>query len=158
MTDDVEQQLEDLEARFEALNRARLHFNDRVDVLEEENEQLRERVAELEEIVTPDPNSVEYDQLTRPQKVHRIRKKLVEQAARRHNGRSSMDYKEVTWLFDGHPSPGHAYTLMELAGELDGFEFDPDSGENQRVLANLDAVNDETLFHAANKAVEGGSL
>lgn len=158
MTDDVEQQLDDLEARFEALNRARLHFSDRVDELQAENDRLRERVAELEKIVSPDPNAVEYEQLTRPQRVHRIRKKLVEQAARRHNGRSSMDYKEVTWLFDGHPSAGHAYTLMELAGDLDGFEYDPNSGKNHRVLVNLDGVNDESLFHAANKAAEGGSL
>lgn len=160
MTDDCEQRLEELqsyidseiEPRLDALARAKMHAQDRIDELEDENERLRERVAELSKIVAPDPERTEYESLTRPQKVHRLRVALVEQAATQANGKSMMTYRDVQWLFDGQPSAYHAYTIMELAGELDGFSYDTDQGDQIRILANLDATKDETLICAANKA------
>lgn len=142
MSDDLEQRVNELEAKFEALNRARMY-------LIEENEELKEEVARLNEIVAPDPNHVEYEHLTRDQKVFRIRRRLVEIASSS-NGAARMSYKDVTWLFDGHPSAGHVYDLMKLAGEMDGFEYQTDP--YHRIVVNLGDVNDETLIHAANKA------
>jgi hypothetical protein len=152
--DDLRTQLEDLEARFDALNRSRMHLRERVDDLEAENESLRERVADLEQVVDPDPGAVEYDELSRSRKVHRVRRRLVETAART-NGKASMQYSDVMWLFDGHPSRGHCYVLMELAGDLDGFRYDTNGDTPHRILVNLDGVNDETLIHAANTAHGG---
>ena len=50
MSDDLQKQLDDLEARFDALNRSRLHLMDRLDEAEDERDRLRERVADLEEL------------------------------------------------------------------------------------------------------------
>ncbi|MFB6256468.1 MAG: hypothetical protein ABEH58_07060 [Haloplanus sp.] len=152
--DDLEARFDDLEARFDALNRARMHLQERVDEVEAENESLRERVADLEQVVDPDPGAVEYDELSRPRKVHRVRRRLVETAART-NGKAAMQYSDVMWLFDGHPSRGHCYDLMSLAGDLDGFRYDNTGDTQHRILANLDGVNDETLIHAANTARGG---
>lgn len=153
--DDPEKRLDDLEARFDAMNRSRLHLQDRLDEAEDERDRLRERVAELEELVDPDPGATEFGQLSRPQKVHRLRRHVVKQAAKT-NGRWAMKYKEVKALFDGLPSDGHCYDLMERAGKLDGFQYGTFHGDKQ-LRAKLDAVNDETLIHAANKASGGGT-
>lgn len=158
MSDDEPSRLDILEQRLDALTTRNNHLQERVWELQDENEQLRDRVAELEQVVDPDPGSVNYEQLTKSQKVHRVRVALVEKAAREHNGKTRMDYNDVVWLFDGNPSPGHAYDLMERAGELDGFEYDKPDGGNKRITANLDAVKDETLIHAANKASAGGAV
>jgi cell division septum initiation protein DivIVA len=157
MSDDVGAQLDDLEARFDALNRARLDLRDRVETLEAENERLREQLADLRTVVDPDPADQDYEALDRSRKVHRVRRRLVEDAASS-NGKASMDYTAVKWLFDGYPSDGHCYDLMQLAENLDGFRYQERDGGSNRVLVNLDAVNDETLIHAANNASEGGRV
>ena len=120
-------------------------------------EELEDRVSELEELVDPDPGSVAYEQLTRDQKVHRVRVALLEQA---NDGKPpAMKYKDVQWLFDGRPSPGHAYDLMELAAEADGYVYDKAGNGNiegeKRIRVEPDAVNDERVIHAANKGVDG---
>jgi len=137
---------EDLKPLVDALRR---QLKDRTERIE----RLEERVAELEELVDPDPGSVEYDQLTKDQKVHQIRKTLLEQAD---GGTARMKYKDVMYLFDGHPSPGHCYDLMEQAAKLDGFTYDS-AGQGKgekRIRVKSDAVNDQTLVHAVNKATE----
>lgn len=154
--DDFENRLDDLEKRMEALSRARDYLQKRVNELETENNDLRDRLADLEEIVDPDPASRDYQQLTRGQKVRRIRRVLIEQAVSRQNGKAAMEYDDVVWLFDGNPSPGHAYDLMGLAGELDGFEFVDPEGRNKQIRVDLAAVNDEALIHVANKASGSG--
>lgn len=137
-------------ALVEALQRKCNALRERVEELEERKTALEGRVAHLEEVVNPDPNRTSYDQLTKSQKVYRVRKALVEEAAKS-NGTAMFTYKEVKWLFDGQPSVGHTYDLMELAGDLDGFNYDENHDEN-RVTVKLPSVNDETLVHAANKA------
>lgn len=133
-------------------NRRMLNYlRDRVEDLETENESLRERLANLESIVDPDP-SADYSELPKSRKVYKLRKALVEEAAQA-TGTAKMDYKEVRWLFDGQPSVGHTYDLMELAGQLDGFSYDTEP--QHRITVKLDGVNDETLVHAANKARQG---
>jgi hypothetical protein len=109
-------------------------------------------------IVDPDPSARDYARLTKQQKVHRVRRTLVEEAARS-DGTARLRYKDVKWLFDGQPSTGHCYDLMEVAANLDGFVYDTPggSGGQKRVRVNLDAVNDETLVHAANNATAGGA-
>jgi len=142
---------DDVEARFDAMSKWQDNLEDRVVELEDENRQLRERVAELEELVDPDPGNVAYEQLTKSQKIHRVRKALLETATRS-NGVASMKYKEVMALFNNRPSPGHAYDLMEAAAEIDGYAYDA-AGQgrgDKRVRVNADDVNDDRLFHAVN--------
>lgn len=114
---------------------------------------LEQRLSELERLVEPDPGQTDYETLTKAQKVYRVRKALVETAANT-NGRDAMKYKAVIRLFDGHPSPGHAYTLMENSADLDGFAYDTANGKDgeKRIRVKLEDVNDDALVHAANKA------
>ena len=148
MSDELEQRLADLEAWREGATRQLAYFR-------EENERLRDRVAELEELVDPDPGGVAYEQLTRDQKVHRVRVALLEQATA--GNTPVMKYDDVRWLFDGKPSAGHAYDLMELAASADGYVYEEGGhGSGQkRIRVEPDAVNDERIFHAANKGVDG---
>ena len=149
MTDDTDTRLTVVEQRLDLLN-------DAVEDLERENAELRRQVAALQSEVDPDPGSKEYSDLSRAEKVRQIRERLVDVAGADHNGTAAMKYKDVMWLFDGHPSAGHCYDLMERAGQLDGFDYSAAGGGkgDKRVTVNLDAVKDESLFHGVNKAVE----
>ena len=149
MTDDTDTRLTVVEQRLDLLN-------DAVEDLERENAELRRQVAALQSEVDPDPGSKEYSDLSRAEKVRQIRERLVDVAGANHNGTAAMKYKDVMWLFDGHPSAGHCYDLMERAGQLDGFDYSAAGGGkgDKRVTVNLDAVKDESLVHGVNKAVE----
>lgn len=148
---------DDIRALVDALQRKLTYHGDRLDELEAENERLRDRVAELEQYVDPDPGHGSYDSLSKERKVFKVRKSLTQKAMDAANGRAALGYKDVYWLFDGHPSYAHCYDLMERAAELDGFEYDTSDGSSNRLLVNLDAVNDEAVFHAAKKDSEGGT-
>lgn len=50
---------------------------DRVNTLEEENEELRDRVAELESQIDSDPTGKDYEDLTCDEKVQKIRETLL---------------------------------------------------------------------------------
>lgn len=116
---------------------------------------LENRVSELEEVVDPDPGNVDYEQLTKEQKVFRVRKHLLKRATNT-DGKASMKYKEIMALFDGHPSPGHCYNLMERAGEMEGYAYDEAGGGKgeKRIRVKSDDVNDETLIQSVNKGGE----
>ena len=148
MSDD---RLTDLDARVQALSRAREHLACQLDTIQTEQRRLRERLATLESLVAPDPENVTYEQLTRPQKVRRVREALVRKAMTQ-NGKAKLEYTDVQWLFDGHPSPGHSYDLMKLAGEAKGFRYEEPDSRSNRVVVERDAVNDPALLHGANNA------
>lgn len=134
--------------------------------LEDENKQLRgqvttleERVATLEGRVTPDPSSKDYDSKTRAEKVREVRLSCVSSAKQNNRGKGSLEYTDVMTLFDHRPSAGHAYTLLKLAADMAGFEYEKRDGKNDRLRVTLADVNDETVFHGVNKPQnnEGGS-
>ena len=141
--------IERLENTLEATRQALQLLNDDVDELREGNADLRERVARLEGEVTPDPSAKPYNEKTRDEKVREVRIALGRKA-RQQGGKASMTYTDVLALFGNHPSRGHSYKLMELAGNLEGFEYDQHGGDQIRLLVNLDAVNDDALLHAVN--------
>ena len=144
----------DNDERMMGPNEKVAHAVNRINDIVDENERLRERVSELESVVTPHPESKDYQDLTRDEKVQQLRESLVEKASARQNGRFSMGYKDVMWLFDGQPSAGHCYRLMDLAGEATGFDYAKFEDRPNQIRVNIDGVNDETLFHAVNKAPE----
>jgi len=145
MTDDIEK----LERLVDALQTKCNYQSERIDELEG-------RLAELESLVDPDPGSTEYEQLTKAQKVRKLRVALLEQAENSNRGIAQMKYKDVMWLFDGHPSAGHCYDLMERAAEIEGYAYDAagNGDGDKRVRVESDAVNDERLFHAVNNEAE----
>lgn len=114
---------------------------------------LAETVAELRQVVDTDMGTLRYDQMTKKDKVRQVRAYLVEQAK---GGRPFMTYDQVVTLFNGHPSPGHAYDLMKLAGNAEGFEYqEPNDERPNRLVVNVDGVKDDAPFHAANNAPTG---
>ncbi len=146
---------EEIQTKYNLLLEDFLELEEEVSALREENERLRERVNELDSVVDPDP-SAEYDDLTKEQKVRKLRKALLREAMTG-TGQAAMQYDEVRALFNMNVSPGHAYNLMEAAGEMDGFGYDTSGGQNQgqkRVTCDAGVVNDESLIHSVNKAVE----
>lgn len=144
---------DDLEPLVEALQRKANHQRERIEELEETVAALQEQVSGLQRLVDPDPGAVEYQEMTRQEKVYQVRKKLVELAANT-NGRAAYKYRDVKRLFDGHPSAGHCYDLMERAGELEGFAYEDNPDGEKRVVAKIEDVNDETFVHVVNNAQE----
>jgi len=149
---DAPEDVEELAALVDALRRRTEFLRERVDDLEDEKESLRGRVTELERVVDPDTAGTEYERMTKPERVYQLRVALT-RGAMDNGGKWSMDYNAVQALFDNYPSPSYCYELMSCAGNMDGFDLDEPSGRggNKRIRVNLDAVKDETLFHAAKK-------
>lgn len=128
---------------------------ERIEELEAENEELRERIATLEGRVTPDPSTKEYDEMSRDERVRQVRLSCARKATN-NSGKAAIDYNDVLTLFDFHPSAGYAYKLLKIAGELDGFTHEKREGENNRLCVRMDAVNDESVFHAVNNRSSRG--
>lgn len=123
---------------------------DSVDELEDQVGDMDEEIAELRrqvEINTTDPRDVEYQHLSRDEKVSIIQAGLVEDA-KASNGRAAWGYKAVIQRLDGRPSGSHAYKLMELAGQRQGFDFGTSPATNQkRLTVDLaDGKLDDPLF------------
>lgn len=146
----IEQLREDLSDYKEYVGQHHARMNQRIATLEEDNDRLTERVAELEAHIDPDPNGKEYEAMSRDERVHKIRTTLLEDAQHRHSGKAQMTYKEILRLFDNHPSDGYAYKLMKLAGKEAGFEYTNSTGTGKVIRVDTAAVNDETLVHAVN--------
>jgi len=149
---------EEIQYEINRINQNAVTAIKKAEKVEEENERLRERVAELEEVVDPDP-ATEYEKLSKDQKVRRVRKALLRDALNA-SGVASMTYSEVRAIFDNNVSPGHAYNLMEQAAHMEGFAYDRAGSQNQgqkRVRVESDAVKDEALVQSVNKATQSVS-
>lgn len=143
---------DELAKRVDALSRGRKHNKQRIDDLEAENEELRERLEKLEMVVKPDPARSDWKNLTHEDKVLQIRKLLAEQAGA-NGGSAAMGYNEIRAAFDYKPSVGAAYNLMDSAATIDGFELDERTGQ-KRLTVKLADVNDDAGFHRLNKPPE----
>lgn len=122
--------------------------------LREENQELKERVAQLEKVVDPDPGSKDYQRMSRPEKVRKLRESLYRKAESK-DGTAQLTYDEVLALFDHHPSAAHAYQLMERAAYAEGFRYDRMGTSNdgqKRLAVEIQAVKDEADFYTKNKA------
>lgn len=111
---------------------------------------LEQRVAKLEQLVDPDPGTLDYQAMTKAQRVHRIRVHLLKLA--RNDGTVTMRYRDVKQLFGGHPSTGYAYNLMEQTAAIDGFVYDTaaDGKGDKRVRVKPDDVNDDRVIQSLN--------
>lgn len=124
---------------------------DRVDDLEEELAAVSLRISEFDE-------DRDYDQLTRDDKVGKVREYGFRRAVDGH-GRTQLDYNDIKWsVFHGEPSPSHCYTLMELAASARGFEHcDPSEG-NEHLAVDADQAKRGAAFYSAKKdSAEGDS-
>lgn len=113
---------------------------------DERIEDLEATVTELEAVVetlqerAPDPSRIDYENMGREDKVTVLRSKLKAEAEAT-NGTAKAEYKDVIRMFDGHPSAGHAYQLMEAAGNLDGCNYDESPDGSKRVTFRVGGVN-----------------
>lgn len=154
-TDMTEDQI-DIEAEIERIDNniqglfAKLG---QVKELQEENEELKERVAELERVIDPDPGSKDYQSMSRAEKVRKLRASLYRKAESK-GGKAQITYDEVLALFDHHPSAAHAYQLMERAAYAEGFRYDkmgPNNDGQKRLAVEIQSVKDEENFYTKNK-------
>lgn len=134
-------------------------LEDRVGQLEKETEKARTGLAALELRFSEFEDSRDYSSLSRKEKVGRVREHLFNKATDT-NGKSAIDYNGVMWeVFDGEPGAKHCYTLMELAGEHPGFEYD-ESKDVKRVTCDADiaAVHATELFPENKVVSDGGTV
>lgn len=115
--------------------RERAAMRQRMTELESLVGELTERIQELE-ARAPDPGDQAYDAMDKSDKATVVRDKLYKQALAT-NGKDAIDYKDVMRIFDGNPSPGHAYDIMEKAGNAPGYNYadGPDGGKRLEVVA-----------------------
>lgn len=144
-TDDIEELAVLVDALHRKINTVAGHLDE-----------IDERLADIEAVVDTDLDAVAYQKMTKQDKVREIRAYLYDLGTRSAKGKASMDYREVRAMFNGRPSPGHCYDLMKLAGGAEGFGYDDASREdrNKRIIVKTDAVNDDAVFHAANKDIQ----
>lgn len=153
---DAREMYQKMESRMDAMSKRMDYLQEQNDDLREENADLKRRVAQLEEVVDPDPGSKDYDKLDKPEKVRAVRKAVIRKALNGQNGpKGSMTYDEVLALFGNRPSAGHAYNLMKAAADLEGFAYDNAGTQGQgqkRVRVNLPAVKDDGLVQSVNNS------
>jgi len=112
---------------------------------EERITELEDTITELEAVVdklqerAPDPSRMEYDDMSRDDKVTVIQSKLKAEADAT-NGTAKAEYKDVIRMFDGHPSAGHAYGLMEAVGEREGCNYSEAPDGSKRVTFRVGGV------------------
>lgn len=118
--------------------------------IEDVVDDLKQRLRAVESAVDTDLDGKAYGELTRKDKVRQIQTALINEATGSPTDKAAMDYQEIRWLFNGQPSTGHVYDLMDFAGQEDGFDYDRRDGKNNRLTVDLDAVKDELQVHAVN--------
>jgi predicted RNase H-like nuclease (RuvC/YqgF family) len=122
-----------------ALRRKVKNQEERIDELESTITELETVVDKLQERA-PDPSRMDYEDMDRADKVTVVRSKLKAEAEAT-NGTAKAEYKDVIRMFDGHPSAGHAYQLMEAAGSKDGCNYNEAPDGTKRVTYRVGGVN-----------------
>lgn len=152
-TDDLETRMERIEADFSGLVQQHQQALERVSDLEntiaemtDDRQRLKFRIGKLEELL-PDEED-DYQTYSREDKVSLVKSHLMERAYAT-NGKAAVDYDDVIWsVFDGEPSRDHAYTLMDLAAETDGFNVDT-SVRPRELRVDLDQTKSSADFSRA---------
>lgn len=104
---------------------------------------LERQVAALRSLHDADLERKAYQDLTKQEKIQEIRLAPIREAAGMRTKKGSMDYQGVLFLFNGQPSTGHIYELMQLAGQADGFNYQ-EREENNRLTVDLRNVDAES--------------
>jgi hypothetical protein len=102
-------------------------LTDRIEELEAQVEVLEERA--------PDPSKKQYDEMDRSDKAAVVRSKLKNEAEST-TGTAKATYKDVVRIFDGQPSAGHSYDIMDTAAEGDGFNLGTSPDGTKRLTYN----------------------
>ena len=139
------------EDALQVAQRALQKVNDLESRLEEQQETINNQHERIMSLEARQEDTSDYEMLDRDTKVGMVREHIVERAQNQH-GKAAIDYNDVQWgVFEGEPSADHCYTLMELAANADGFNFEHPDGHNKRLTVNVDATNPVLGFSHANK-------
>lgn len=123
-----------------------------------ELEEIEQRVADLEEELTAVKLRVSefdedrpYDQLTRDDKIGKVREHAFKKAAQGH-GKATLDYDDIKWeVFDGEPSPAHCYDLMKWAAQARGFDHRDPANGNEHLAVDAEEAKRGAAFYSAKK-------
>jgi hypothetical protein len=129
-------------------------IRDDIDRMAQERARDRARISELEQIVenlqaqievlqerAPSLEQQQYDRMDREDKATVVRSKLKQEADAT-NGTAAVAYKDVVRMFDGQPSAGHAYDIMDTAAQKEGFDIGIDPQGKKRLTHKTGRVND----------------
>lgn len=116
---------------IDAVNRA----VDQVESMVDRIDDLEATVERLESD-TVDPDAREYSRMDKHEKAAVVRQKLRE-VAKNTGGKAAYNYKDVIRVFDGQPSSGHAYDIMDVAGQADRFEYGEAPDGSKRLTVDL---------------------
>lgn len=116
---------------IDRMARERMDDRRRISALEETVEQLQAEIETLTNRV-PSAEAKQYDEMDRVDKATVVCSKLRSEADST-GGRAAVKYKDIIRMFDGRPSPGHAYDIMDTAAEQDGFEIGTDPSAEKRL-------------------------
>jgi len=117
-------------------------------------QELQERIVRLE-AATVDVDK-DYQQMDKAEKVATLRTELVKRAQDT-NGKAALDYEGVQYgTFDGNPSAGHVYNLMQAAAEDVGFNYEEPNRGNKRITVNLAERKAQAGFSGVNKESRRG--
>jgi hypothetical protein len=163
--DTLEAAVEDLQATVEDQARERAQDRARITALEEENEDLRDdltqlqsRLARLEDEEGLGGGDAPSTDWSRARKKRHVQA-LAYKRARNRGGKAALDYKDVRTLFNEDISDGHCYDLLKLAAGWDedsqmssvtGFAYQTRADQPNRLTVDAAAVNDDAAFHAVN--------
>jgi len=99
---------------------------------------------------------LDYDDLSRDERVRGLRIAVARHSTS-NRGRASIDAATVEHdVFNGHPSPGHASKLIDLAADADGFDVDTRRGK-KRLRVDLRDVTADAVLDAVNGGESGAS-
>jgi len=107
---------------------------ERMNDIEQRPTELEARVETVEKRA-PSPSDQTYARMDKSAKATVVRSKLRDEAEGT-TGKASMKYRDVIRVFDGKPSPGHAYDIMDTAAEGDGFDLGTDGDGEKRLTFN----------------------
>lgn len=147
MSDDLAAEVDRLRTLLHTQIERRKALEARVDDLEATNDELRDRVATLEAFIETDVETMAFEEMSKDQKVLRVQRTLARKAARR-SGKAKIDYNDVLDVFNGKPSPPHAYDLMRQAGSADGFAFKTPSEGNYHLRCSADRISNPAIVSA----------
>lgn len=128
-----------------------------IEQLQSDRDELRDRVVSVELRVSEFDDDRDYTDLSRDDKIGRVRQFAFERAA---DGRGrSVDYSNVQEHFeDGSvtPSRDHCYDLMRWAAHAEGFQFQEPTSANNRLVVDPDVARRSwEMLSATTRQVEG---
>ena len=126
--------------------------------LEQTVDELSERIVAMEVRLEAADQEQDYRDLSLDEKVGRVREHLFSRA-QASGGRAALDYNDIVWsVFDGEPSADHAYKLMRLAADVDGFDVENPRKGNKKLTVDVRQAKRSAAFSSANKAVSEEGL